>query len=266
MSGGGGGSPMAEGRGSAATVAVAAGVCLVCAVLVAAAAVGLRPRQEANAARFRQRTVLVAAGLLDPAAVADAARVARLYAERIESVTIDRTTGLPVVAGAGHAAPAPTPAPANDAGVQELPAELTVFRVRRDGAIDQYVLPIHGKGLWSTMRAFVALDADCRTIRGASFYEHGETPGLGAEIEAPRWLATWHRVRACGPDGEAVFTVTKHGRKDPTATDQVDGISGATLTCRGVEAMVRFWLGEAGYGPFLARVRPAAAAEVTDGR
>src|SRR5690606_9011452 len=84
------------------------------------------------------------------------------------------------------------PAPPNAAQVLRLPNRALAYkRLDADGALDMVVLPIEGKGLWSTMYGFLALDSDLKTIRGLTFYQHGETPGLGGEIDNPRWKSVW---------------------------------------------------------------------------
>ncbi len=78
-----------------------------------------------------------------------------------------------------------------------------VYLVRKDGEIEQIILPVRGKGLWSTMYAYVALDGDLTTIRGVSFYEHGETPGLGGEIENQRWQKGWQGKEIYDDEGQS---------------------------------------------------------------
>jgi len=114
------------------------------------------------------------------------------------------------------------------------------------------VLPVEGKGLWSTLYGFLALDKDVNTIKGLTFYQHGETPGLGGEVDNPKWKALWPGRKAFGDDGQPKIAVIK-GQAGPVAEDpyQVDGLSGATITARGVSHLVQFWLGTHGFGPYL---------------
>ena len=75
-----------------------------------------------------------------------------------------------------------------------------VYELRDDaGALDLVVLPVHGLGLWSILYGFVALDADLETIRGLTYYEHKETPGLGGEVDNPRWKSLWKRPQGVRP-------------------------------------------------------------------
>jgi Na+-transporting NADH:ubiquinone oxidoreductase subunit C len=123
--------------------------------------------------------------------------------------------------------------------------------------VSRVVLPVHGYGLWSTMYGFLALEADLDTVSGLRFFEHAETPGLGGEVDNPRWQAQWSGKRLFDEAGEFALQVLK-GRVPegaPDAQHKVDGLSGATITTRGVDNLVRFWVGEQAYGPFLARLR-----------
>ena len=133
----------------------------------------------------------------------------------------------------------------------------TVYLVNDDsGALDRIILPIHGYGLWSTLYGFVALESDANTIVGLGFYEHGETPGLGGEVDNPNWKAKWPGKLAC-KDGEVAISVLK-GAVDPASSDaswQVDGLSGATLTTKGVHNLVQYWLGDDGFAPLLGNIR-----------
>ncbi len=134
---------------------------------------------------------------------------------------------------------------------------MAVYFIQENGITEKVVLPVYGKGLWSTMYGFVALDRDLMTVRGLTFYEHAETPGLGGEIDNARWKKSWDGKQAFNREGIIRIRVIK-GSVDnsrPEAKYQIDGLSGATLTSRGVNNLVRFWLGENGYGPFLKRLK-----------
>lgn len=250
----------------------AAAVCLVCAVVVSSAAVVLADRQERNAALDRQRNVLVAAGLADDGesldAEAIAARSARIVPVVLTLSTGEAATGVDPIGFDQRAASIDsarsTAAPDNVAGVVRLPTEALVYEVR-DGAgrLDLVVLPVEGLGLWGTLYGFVALEGDLRTIRGLTFYEHKETPGLGGEVDNPRWKALWPGRLAFDDDLSPAIGVVKGpaGSVDE-APYAVDGLSGATITSRGVTNLLRFWLGPDGFGPYLARLRSGAGGAV----
>ena len=122
-----------------------------------------------------------------------------------------------------------------------------MFRAKKDG---RYIFPIEGKGLWSTLYGFLAVNKDLNTVEGIIFYAHGETPGLGGEIENPRWTGLWPGKKVFDKDGSPAISVVK-GQAKPGDPYQVDGLSGATITARGVMHLVRFWMGDEGYGNYL---------------
>ena len=110
----------------------------------------------------------------------------------------------------------------------------------------------------STLYGFIALDAkDMSTIRGLVFYEHAETPGLGGEVDNPNWKALWNGKMAFGASGDVRIEVIRGsvvaGR--PGSEHQVDGLSGATITSRGVSGLLKYWLGPEGFGPYLDKMR-----------
>ncbi|MGD9903626.1 MAG: Na(+)-translocating NADH-quinone reductase subunit C [Vicinamibacterales bacterium] len=251
------------------TLLFSAAVCVVCALLVSTAAVALRDRQVVNAELDRRRNVLAAAGVVGPDETLSADEVERRFAD-FAAVAVDMRTGQedPAFETSGYdprraaGDPAASRAvPPNDAQVARVPHHLVVYQKRAaDGALDLVVLPIEGKGLWSTMYGFLALGPDLRTVRGLTFYQHGETPGLGGEIDNPRWKALWPGREAVDDQGRPVIAVVR-GAAGPPATDphRVDGLSGATITSRGVGATVRFWLGPEGFGPYADRLRKEAS-------
>jgi Na+-transporting NADH:ubiquinone oxidoreductase subunit C len=252
------------------TVLFAAGVSVVCALLVASAAVGLRDRQEINAQLYKQKNVLLAAGLVKPGQPASTAEVLALFERRIKVRAIDIASGKLVPEAQFDAKgydqrrarndPAQSRAIApNDAQVARLPKYGTVYLVMAAGdALEQVVLPIEGMGMWGTVYGFLALDRDGNTVRGLTFYEQKETPGLGGEIANPKWQALWVGRKAYDANWAPQLTVIK-GQAGPPAQDphRVDGLSGATITSNGITRMVRFWLSADGYAPYLKTVQNA---------
>ena len=133
----------------------------------------------------------------------------------------------------------------------------TVYLIEKESEIQKIILPVHGKGLWSTMYGFLALQPDLRTVTGFSFYEHGETPGLGGEVDNPTWKAMWPGKQVFDENGDIAVEVAK-GRVNPNDADaiyQVDGLAGASITARGVTNLLHFWLGNAGFGPYLEKLK-----------
>jgi len=242
------------------TITVAIGVCVVCSVFVSSAAVYLQPLQQRNKELDRKTNVLMAAGLLEPG---QAAEVDELFGQ-IETRVVDMATGEFDESVAPESIDERRAVKDSDrrvdiaadkdlAKLKYKAKQKLVYLVRKDGRIERIILPVHGKGLWSTMYGFVALDADKTTIKSLAFYEHGETPGLGGEVDNPKWKALWVDKKAFDQSGSPRIEVIKGtvDADDPNGAYRVDGISGATITARGVMNLVRFWLGEEGYGPLL---------------
>ena len=198
------------------TLFVAIGVSLVCSILVASAAVLLKPQQLRNEEEYRQRIILDVAGLYEPGA-----DIAALYATIEES-----TTEL----ASGEQAP--------------------VYLVMDGDQVEQVILPVEGAGLWATMYGFLAVENDGNTARGLQFYNHGETPGLGDQVDKPAWRAQWQGKKLYGPDGKPQITIIK-GYAPDGSDYEIDGLAGATLTARGVNNLVHHWIGDQGYGPYL---------------
>ncbi|WP_305989524.1 Na(+)-translocating NADH-quinone reductase subunit C [Roseibium sp. MMSF_3544] len=240
------------------TLFVAVSLCLVASMVVSAAAVSLRPIQQVNALRDKQINILQVAGRYDPQANVTEAfsvfepHVLELatgeFADQFDAATFDD------LAAASD--------PETSIALQDDPASIgrqskfvTIYLLRNDdGSLDKVILPLHGYGLWSTLYGFISLEANGNDIYGLQFYQHAETPGLGAEVDNPRWKALWQGKKLADDSGNLLITVAK------TAPPQgeeyhVDALAGATLTSVGVDNLVRFWMGEAGYAPFLAKLQ-----------
>jgi Na+-transporting NADH:ubiquinone oxidoreductase subunit C len=242
----------------AKTVFVAVALCLVASMVVSAAAVSLRPLQQENALRNRQVNILQVAGQYDPARdVAEAFAAFEPAVVELESGQISEALD-PLTFDDRAAADDPELSVAleNDPASIGRKARFATVYLLRDaaGAVERVVLPVHGYGLWSTLYGYVAVEASGNEIYGLQFYQHAETPGLGGEVDNPRWRAQWNGLSIYNEAGDVAITLA---RTPPPAGEEyrVDTLSGATLTARGVENLVRFWLGENGFEPFLANLR-----------
>ncbi len=190
------------------TLVFAAVVCVSCSLLLSGAAAGLKSQQEANKEFDQHRNIVKAFGI-------DISAISR---PEIEKTFDDHVKAIS--AGSGD---------------ENLP----VYTWTDTGADkpSKYAFPISGKGLWSTLYGYIALESDLETIAGLTFYKHGETPGLGAEIEKS-WFQKQFAGKKLYKDGEPTeFAVTKPGVAE--GDHAVDGISGATLTGKGVQALLR---------------------------
>ena len=243
-------------------IGVAVVLCLVCSVLVSGAAIGLRPLQEANKRLEIKRNILQVAGLMQPGANID-----ELF-EKIEPRAVDLRSGKftdavdPSDYNQRVAARDPTtsdelPISKDIAGIKRKAHYATVYLVKdAEGSISSVILPVHGYGLWSTLYGYLAVKPDGREVLGLQFYDHAETPGLGGEVDNPSWRAQWPGKFLLDDDDELRIQVVKGAASSgPDGKYQVDGLAGATLTSRGVNNLVRFWVGEDGFGPFLKNLR-----------
>jgi Na+-transporting NADH:ubiquinone oxidoreductase subunit C len=247
------------------TIGFAAALCLVCGVFVAGSAVALKDKQDANKRLDKQKKVLSVAGLIEEGESPSAADVEDMFSKRIVAKAVDLDKGVYSdsvdVASFDQRKAAKDPAtsseaPENAAKVARVPDHAVVYQVVDGGAVQQIILPIEGKGLWSTLYGFVSLDTDMNTVKGLTFYEHAETPGLGGEVDNPKWKAGWADRKVYGDDGQVALKVIK-GKAGSPADDPhaVDGLSGATLTSNGVSYTLEFWFGEDGFGPFIENVK-----------
>ena len=253
-----------ESLGRIVTVALA--LCIVCSVVVSSAAVVFKPAQEVNKTRDLKRNILMAAGLYD------AELTVEEQFQRVDSRVIDIETGEYVgnidatTFDQRAAAKDPATSMALDtstdiANIIRQSKYALVYLVNDDqGGLDKIILPIHGYGLWSTLYGFIALESDGNTVAGLGFYEHGETPGLGGEVDNPRWKNLW-KGKQVYREGAVAINVKK-GTVDPQAASadwEVDGLSGATLTSRGVSNLVQYWLGDRGFESYLQNLREGDA-------
>ena len=248
------------------TLLVVLVLCLVCSIVVAGSAVGLKSRQQEQRALDKQRNILAVAGLMQQGMDADA--VAETFAARITPRLVNLATGElldkdPGKFNQAQALKDPQQSIALDAsqdpaGIKRRSNLAEIYLVRdAQQQIQEVVLPIYGNGLWSMMYAFVALDNDGNTVKGITYYDQGETPGLGGEVENPSWRQQWVGKQLFDDNGQPAIRVVKGGARQGDVHG-VDGLSGATLTSNGVQHTFDFWLGEHGFGPFLKKVREGA--------
>ncbi|MEA2067679.1 MAG: FMN-binding protein [Verrucomicrobiota bacterium] len=186
------------------TITFAAVVCVTCSLLLSGTAAGLKNRQDANEAFDVKRNIVKAFGT-DISAMARP-EIEATFEKHVSGKTVE---GLPLFTWTDEGSDKPS----------------------------KYAFPISGKGLWSMLYGYLSLDADLETIAGISFYKHGETPGLGAEIEKDWFLSQFAGKRIYADGVPTEFTVAKPGTAQGESA--VDGISGATLTGKGVEALLR---------------------------
>jgi Na+-transporting NADH:ubiquinone oxidoreductase subunit C len=255
------------------TLIVALLVCLVCSVFVSLAAVSLSAIQKENKRLDMVKNILIAGGLYE-----SSIDVQSVYKNKVVPLLIELDTGrilgaddypdgidvstydlkkMAVDPAFGRSVDA-----AEDiANIRNRPKYIFVYKVVESGKLKSIILPVYGYGLWSTLYGFISLESDMQTIQGITYYEHAETPGLGGEVDNDRWKGLWSGKKAFDDTGDVAISVIK-GRVDPKgskAKHQVDGLSGATITTRGVHNMVNYWLSDKGYGQLLETLKRGGA-------
>jgi len=252
------------------TLMVALVVCLVCSVFVAGAAVALKPIQVENRELDKQRSILAIAGLGE--AEMSRKQIKALFAERIRMRVVDLQTGKftdaqdaatfdPLKAAKDPKLSDALPGEQDIASIKRRERFSTVYLVESDGQLATLILPVRGYGLWSTLHGFLAVKGDLDTVVGLGFYQHAETPGLGGEVDNPKWKALWPGKTLFDEQGAPAVQIIKGSvdPQSPQASHQVDGLAGATLTSKGVHNLLQFWLGRNGFGPFIANLRAGEA-------
>ncbi len=193
-------------KDSLRTIIFAAVLGTICAGLLTAASYVLKPYQEANAAAEKYRNIFDVLGIS--------------YDEDANSSKL-----LSLVKSEDNP----------DGSVRQAEvAGMTVFTYEHPQAGKLYAVEFAGPGLWGPVEGLLCLRSDLKTIYSIAFYKHEETPGLGAEIEGDDFCGQFSDKTIAG--AEPGIGVVKRGTA--AANNEVDGITGATLTCDKVEAMI----------------------------
>ncbi|TVQ94110.1 MAG: NADH:ubiquinone reductase (Na(+)-transporting) subunit C [Deltaproteobacteria bacterium] len=230
-------------------IGFASAVCVVCSVGVASAAMGLRDMQQANELNAFRKKVLEAVDL--PAADDSGRRprlnneeVADLFKERTRLILVD-LEGEEVMAGASDEDKLQRVDQARRAvrNTGKPPEVSPVYlRVSEEEAVEGYAIELQGRGLWGPISGFLALEPNAETVMNVSFDPQKETPGLGAEIAQPPFMRQWRGKSIRDERGLTEVRVVKGSAAlaCPGRVEHcVDGVSGATITSRGVDDMVR---------------------------
>ena len=247
------------------TLLVAGTLCVVCSVLVAGSAVSLKDRQEANKKLDVKKNLLQASGLLKPGSASEE-EIEEAY-KSIEAVVVDLDSGTvasdmkPTEFDQLKASKDPEMSKRikpelDDAGIKRRSKYAPAYKYMKDGQMEMLILPVNGKGLWSTLYGFLALDSDLKTVKGIGFYQHGETPGLGGEIDNVDWKAKWAGKKMFKDGLVALKVIKGQASKGSKNYDyQIDGLSGATITSNGVTGLIQYWMGKDGFGPYLKNLK-----------
>ena len=259
------------------TLVVSLALCILCSLIVSVSAVGLRSFQDANKVLDQKRNIISAASLA-PGKKTNAKEVDKLF-ERIEKRVIDLSTGEYVdpsvidpnafdqrKAAKDPSTTAPVAGPYST-GISTREKYSLVYLIKSESdpsKVEQVVFPVYGKGLWSTLYGFIALGTDFNTVKGLTFYEHAETPGLGGEVDNPNWKQQWvgkkiYDPTAVGSTGGLKVNVARSTASEAAKDYEVDGLSGATITSRGVSNLLRYWFSDEAFGKFIQKQQEGKA-------
>ena len=198
------------------SILFAAGLCLVCSIVLTTASTGLHRFQQKNMRIDKHRNILRSVGLVEEGSKVPADTVEAMYAEYIAPLWVDPSGRLIDESQRGE-------------------ADFPLYVYRKEGDIEAYIVPFNSRGLWGKIHGYLAIDNDGSTITGFTVYKHSETPGLGGEIEKAWFQKNWVGKKIVDRSGEFVsVSIAKGAVRDavPPAKqpNYVDGISGATMT------------------------------------
>lgn len=252
-------------------ILVVLGTAFVCSLLVTVAVVRLQPIQRAYQDLERNRFIVAISGLVDPDQELTDGEVVDQFQELVVRL-VDIDGGRyddsmnPLSFDQRQAASNPDmstsiPADLDTVSLSRRSRYATVYVVGDADDPQRIILPMHGQGMWSTVYGYLALDGDLDTIAAVTFYEQGETAGIGDKILDRGWQDKWQGRALNDDSGVLAFRVAEGAvaAGSPGAVNQVDAIAGATMTTNAVTAMVQYWFGPHGFGPFLDNLRAGTA-------
>jgi Na+-transporting NADH:ubiquinone oxidoreductase subunit C len=203
--------------------------------VLALLAMGLKPMREQNAKVKKQLDILSAMLDLDKEGInrKNAASEFEKYINLDEAVVLDMNGN---VKEGTNAFDVDIQTEYKDKKLKDSDKNYPLFVAKQDGKT-LYIIPIVGKGLWGPIWGNICLDEDMSTIKGASFGHKGETPGLGAEIQQKFFIDRWLEEKISDSTGLYLpFEIVKDG-SGATKPQKIDGITGGTITSKGVEEM-----------------------------
>ena len=226
-------------RNNSYTLIFTSCVTIVLGIIIATTADNLRERQEINEELDIKKNILYALGYKQNIDNPWTNKIVEsLYNNSINEVYIDRK-------GTVYK---------KQEDIEKNP--LKIYQRMDNGLITGYAIPIEGKGLWGTMYGYFAIEPDAVTVKGITFYRHKETPGLGGEVDKEWFKNNFIGKRLVDNDGKLVSIEVIKGfvsDKDPEAYRKVDGISGATITGKGVTNFLKKDLDK--YEPYFKKIR-----------
>ena len=228
------------------TLFFAAMVTITCSILLSSAANLLKDRQQENIALDKQKNIIASAGFkAEEGKQFSRQDIQRIYDDHIKTSVLDLEGNI--IKGKQ----------VTDIDPKVDTDLLPIYFSEKDDQLSSYIIPVSGKGLWSTIYGYLALEPDGVTVKGITFYQHGETPGLCVEIDKDWFTSSFKGKKIRSDDGELVSITVVKGKvaekiKKEKQSHYVDGISGSTLTGNGVTNFLKQELLK--YEPYFAKI------------
>jgi len=228
-------------QSNAYIIGFSAGLTIILGGLLSLAAVLLKPIQDKEVKLDTQKQILSAVNLTEGKTKAE---ISDIYTQRIKSIAVN-IDGEPV--SQTESGDEVIPEDVNISKEYKKPPEERIYPVFQlmasDGnSIEAYIVPVYGFGLWDYIWGYVAIEPDLNTLRGVTFDHRGETPGLGARITTTE-VQQRYQGKKLYDDGTLKSIEMMKSESNPNLTaHQVDGMSGATITAKGVNEMLKKYI------------------------
>ncbi|WP_339735593.1 NADH:ubiquinone reductase (Na(+)-transporting) subunit C [uncultured Sunxiuqinia sp.] len=207
------------------TFIYASGMVILVAAILSVAAISLKPFQDKNIEVEKKQNILASVNI-----TTDVKNAEEVYAEKIVNSYVVNSKGEKVE---GNAFTIDLKKERAKPVEEQL---LPVFECQVDGGV-KYILPLRGAGLWGPIWGYLSLENNMSTIYGASFDHQGETPGLGAEIATANFQDQF-KGKEIYDNGKLVSVIVAKSNETAPPKHRVDGISGGTITSKGLEKML----------------------------
>ncbi len=229
-------------RSNSYTVLFTAAITVVLGFLLSIAATSLKEKQLLNVELDIKKNILIALNIQPKGEKFTPDEIKAQYEKIVVPIVVDKTGAILENI--------------SSESIENIDNQFPVFMQKMGNKIEGYAIPISGKGLWSTLYGYLALKPDGETVKGITFYQHGETPGLGGEIEKKWFTDNYKQKKIVDDKGALVSIQAVKGEADPTSPEyyhQVDGVSGATMTTKGLNIFLKSELKK--YDPYFQNIR-----------
>ena len=204
--------------------------------------VGLKPLQDKQVELDTKKKILGA--VMDISSIEDPNEILRIYGEKVKAIVVDIDGNEVTTDAKGNPMVAEKVNIQKNAKLDPKERVYPVFMFSENGSgVDAYIFPTFGSGLWDWISSYVAFGPDLNTVKGIAFDHKSETPGLGARITEKVVQNRYVGKEIYNTRGELVsVTMVKGEGNTGLSQHEVDGMSGATMTAKGVNAMLEIYL------------------------